>query len=806
MKKRLSLNDQALVIGGIQGEVQNSFLAEEHRVLVQQQPVDLEPIFHPFTLNILSGELPSFNLQQRSDSRKAVRVVYIRLWFSRENKLKWQEIDFLRELSIVKNPVSFLILGNKATIMHILGVDPDDVSIVKNVLKAKFPNIECDSGVNPFFEFSHVLKFASNEERGFGLRDSYLPSAYWRSLSLDENNKSSPLLSLYASLSSLGEDELGIYQVLVKPTVYPWHKNILSLIETEAEIAKYGKISLSKCYYPDFGNKEKNKCKLDSPILAVAIRIAVFLKRPNTEDALNSLSLVFKNFQFSGENLNYLDKTDYKSIINTPEELISWIAAGIVYHSGYLFNTRETLGFFHFPTEEVLNNESYPVDKITGFRIPQKLRQVEGVELGYNDYTGERVIIKQPEGIRTNHTAIEGLINQGKSCLLANMCLDDIYKGHGVGFIDLHGDTLEAIIKEIPEERIEDVVYFDPCDDEFELCYNPFMLKEGEDIGKRVDDLIVSVRSLYSGKDWGYLIESTLIPVFYTLLKGKNLNLSDARILLSKTKEGYRLRESVLPLIDNQEVKMFWTDLFERLPIPTIQRVLNKLSRFLLPQKVNRIFSQRKNLINFRTDIIDQKKIFLGYLPVGKLGSDCANILGSIIVSDFHNAGMSRQDIPFSQRHPYNLYLDECQRISVKSFEDSLRELRKYNIRLILAYQQKEQLSESIKLALGNVGTMIELGLDWDNAQRAFKEFFGQIEPNDLMRRNTGDGFVKMGNDIISIKTFPPKEINGNGFRDKVIQHSRAHYYVPVVHNKADNNSLLKENTQSNKRIVYDEI
>ena len=51
----------------------------------------------------------------------------------------------------------------------------------------------------------------------------------------------------------------------------------------------------------------------------------------------------------------------------------------------------------------------------------------------------------------------------------------------GVGFIDLHGDTLDAIIKEIPKERIEDVIYFDPCDDEFELCYNSSSLKEGKD-------------------------------------------------------------------------------------------------------------------------------------------------------------------------------------------------------------------------------------------------------------------------------------------------------------------------------------
>jgi len=801
MKKRISLNNRDLIIGGIQGEVQDSFFEHGLKVLLREQPVDLEPAFQPFSLNTLSGNMPSINLRQIPDFRKVDRIIYIQLWFSQESKSRWHEVDFLREMSIVKNPVSFLVVGNRKTIMHVLCVYLEDIAVVKSILKAKFPGIVCDIGPNPLLNRLCISNAAASKY-SFGLRDYYAFPAYWRILSLNENNKLSPLLSLYAGLSGLEEDELGIYQVVAKPTVYPWAKNILSFIDVEAEISRHGRVNSSLWYYPDFGNKEKNKCKLDSPIMAVAVRNAVISKSANIDLALDTLSLVFSNFQFSGESLNYLDKTDYKNIIRTIPELISWIAAGIAYHSGFLLNTREILNLFHFPTEEVVNNNNYAIDKLTGFRVPQELRQSEGVVLGYSEYAGERVIITQPEKIRANHTAIEGLINQGKSCLLVNMCLDDIYKGKAVGFIDFHGDAIEDVLDRIPEERIEDVIFFDPCDNEFEVCYNPFELREGEDIGKKVDDLVVSVRSLYSGKDWGHVIESTLIPVFYTLLKGKSLTLSDARSLLSKTKEGYKLRESLLPSIDNPEVRMFWIDLFERLPTQTVHRVLNKLSKFLLPEKVNRIFSQRKNLINFRSDIIDKKKIFLGYLPVGKLGSDCANVLGSTMVSDFYSAGMSRQNTPFLQRHPFNLYIDECQRISVKSLEDSLRELRKYNLRITMAYQQREQLNESNKLAIGNVGTTIYLGLDWDNAQRASKDSFGQIEHNDFMRRKTGDGFVKMFNDILSLKTFPLREKSGKGFKDIIIQYSREHYYVPIVHK---NDTRLKKR-QDYRRAAYDEI
>jgi len=803
MKKRLSLNDQALVIGGIQGEVQDSFLAEGHRVLLERQPTDLEPVFHPFTLNTLSGVLPSFNLKQRLDPRKAVRVVYMQLWFPQENKLKWQEVDFLRELTMVMNPISFMILGNKTAIMHIIGVDPPGVSIVKNVLKARFPAIDCDSGVDPFGKFSNVLE--SSSDYSFGLRDYYPHPAYWRSLTFDENNKSSPLLSLYAALSSLAEDELGIYQVIIKPTVYPWPKNILSLIETEAEAAKYGNVNLSRWYYQGFGNKEKNKCKLDSPILAAAIRYAVISKRTNTENALNALSLVVRNFQFSGENLNYLDKTDYKGIINAPSELMTWVASGIVYHGGFLFNTREMLGFFHFPAEEILKNESYPIDRITGFRVPQELRQSEGVVLGYSDYAGERVIITQPERVRKNHSAIIGRIDQGKSAEMVNMAIDDIRKNRGVAFFDSHGPHVHILARQIEREAIKKTIYLTFCDNEYVPCCNFF--KDGNNIDKIVDDNVLRFKCLYPANAWGQNIEDILRRCFYAIAVTPGLSLSDVRMLLAKNSEGQKLRRYILPFLKNKEEELFWEEDFRH--IVSIERVASKLTLFLQPERARRIFSQKENKINFR-EIIDNGMILLVDLRSGVLGNDLTNILGSCLFSSFYNAAMSRMDLINDETSdteigvPFNLYIDEFHRYPTKSLEHSLRELRKFNVRLILAFQQKEYMNEAIKSAMGNIGTWIVLSLGWEDAQQMFKEFYGMVDVNSLMRRTTGNAYLKVADyNIVNMKTFgPPKEI-GKGFLDEIKQNSFERYYTKV---SKDTGNLVISEAMNKKRAIYDEI
>ena len=59
---------------------------------------------------------------------------------------------------------------------------------------------------------------------------------------------------------------------------------------------------------------------------------------------------------------------------------------------------------------------------------------------------------------RRRHMYLLGKTGMGKTTMLENMMLADIYAGHGVAIVDPHGDTAEKIINYIPPERINDVV------------------------------------------------------------------------------------------------------------------------------------------------------------------------------------------------------------------------------------------------------------------------------------------------------------------------------------------------------------
>ncbi|HMB65632.1 MAG TPA: DUF87 domain-containing protein, partial [Patescibacteria group bacterium] len=96
----------------------------------------------------------------------------------------------------------------------------------------------------------------------------------------------------------------------------------------------------------------------------------------------------------------------------------------------------------------------------------------EGIVLGYNSYRGVEKDVRIKRDDRRRHTYIIGKSGTGKSSFIANMAIQDIRNGEGVGVLDPHGDLVEDIIKRIPPERAEDVIVFAPGDTERPLGLN----------------------------------------------------------------------------------------------------------------------------------------------------------------------------------------------------------------------------------------------------------------------------------------------------------------------------------------------
>src|ERR1700734_2244309 len=85
--------------------------------------------------------------------------------------------------------------------------------------------------------------------------------------------------------------------------------------------------------------------------------------------------------------------------------------------------------------------------------------------IGYHNFRGnsdQKFGVKVDD--RRRHVYVVGKTGVGKSTLLENMAIADIQSGKGIAVIDPHGELAEKLLDFVPEERLSDVIYFDPSD------------------------------------------------------------------------------------------------------------------------------------------------------------------------------------------------------------------------------------------------------------------------------------------------------------------------------------------------------
>jgi len=86
------------------------------------------------------------------------------------------------------------------------------------------------------------------------------------------------------------------------------------------------------------------------------------------------------------------------------------------------------------------------------------------VVLGRNHHHGTETAIGLSAEERARHVYIIGGTGNGKTTMMQYAILQDIIDGRGVAVIDPHGDLAANLLKHIPENRMKDVIYFNPDD------------------------------------------------------------------------------------------------------------------------------------------------------------------------------------------------------------------------------------------------------------------------------------------------------------------------------------------------------
>lgn len=249
---------------------------------------------------------------------------------------------------------------------------------------------------------------------------------------------------------------------------------------------------------------------------------------------------------------------------------------------------------------------------------------------------------------RRYHTFILGKTGSGKTSLLRNILIQDIALGHGVAVLDPHGDLADDLLNHIPPSRIKDVVFFNPADAAYPIGFNVLANVNPENRHLVASGVVGAFKAIW-GDSWGPRLEYILYAAVAALCECQNVSLLGVqRILADK-----RYRQWVIRQVKDTAVRNFWAAEFEsydrRFLAEVISPIQNKIGQILIGPLRN-TFGQVRSKIDFRF-MMDHSRIFIAKISKGLLGADKANLFGSLLVTQFQLAAMSRASGNASSRN-----------------------------------------------------------------------------------------------------------------------------------------------------------
>jgi hypothetical protein len=369
------------------------------------------------------------------------------------------------------------------------------------------------------------------------------------------------------------------------------------------------------------------------------------------------------------------------------------------------------------------------------------LRATQGVVIGSADAQGQDLVILTEEA-RSSHVAIVGATRTGKSTLLMNIVLQNMLQGHGAAILDPHGDLARDILSLVPPERMEDVIYFDPADEQYPVAFNPL------EAGGARPSLNVSVLSTVFRLFWAEYLGPRMLNILryamLSLMETPGATLADVVRMLTSAE----YRQRIVPGLRNAAAREFWESRFDTWTpgrqAEATEPILNKLDAFLADPLLRRILAQPHSAFDLR-QVMDQRKILICNLSRGLLGDENAYLLGVLILAKLQLAALSRASLPIEERQIFYIYIDEFQRFRAGIFQEMLAEAAKFKISLVTANQYLDQLSPETRQAiLGIVGTLISFRVGQADAQVLKSYFAPSCTPEDLQRLDNYHAYARL--------------------------------------------------------------
>lgn len=687
--------------------------------------------------------------------------------------------------AVKRERVSFEIAVLKKRIGFYVWVPKYLVSFVEEQIYAQYPSVQISEV--PDYTISEEQEFATTLVAEMQLtHNDVLPIKTFQSFEVD------PLAAITATLAKFEDDEEAWIQMLIKPAAHQWHhkserylaglksgktsttgivKMLWAPPETSSQPAKLAEHEQVRAS----GAEEKSqKLAFESQVRVVY--------RGNANDQTAKLRMQSIIASYKQFNTTYLNGFESKRIVSDPF-LVAHYRSRAFNRSGYILNIEEVATLYHLPhttveTPYILWATSQTAEPPANLPIVTSEYRGDVSPIAATNFRGHNTMFGLPRSDRGRHMYIIGQTGVGKSGLLELMTISDIYSPYGFAVIDPHGDYALNVLRRIPAERAEDVIYFNPADTDFPMAFNPMEVSDPKLKTHTCSELIGVLKRMF--ESWGPRLEYILRYSLLALLDYPEATMLDVtRILTDK-----KFRQEVLKYVQDPVVRNFWTVEFaswnDKFAAEAVAPVLNKVGAFTANPLVRNIIGQPKSSFNIR-QIMDERKILIVNLSRGLVGEDNASLLGALLVTKIQLAAMSRADVSAGQREPFYLYVDEFQNFATDSFATILSEARKYGLNLTVANQYIAQMPMEVKDAVfGNVGSIIAFRTSADDSRTLLKYFEPRFEEHDLIHMHNRHFVISMTIEGEKVAAFSAISLNLPPIKGDqsqyIVEHSRALY------------------------------
>lgn len=355
---------------------------------------------------------------------------------------------------------------------------------------------------------------------------------------------------------------------------------------------------------------------------------------------------------------------------------------------------------------------------------------------------------KVSQKVRRFHAYVVGLTGRGKSKFLQNCIVQDVITGRGCAVVDPHGDLAKDVLRTLissgyfsDDTAYDRILYVAPRRRDYIIPFNvlarPDADTETYEIAQRVISAFMRTwsRTLLEPPRFQQIMRSALATLIET---GETL-CSLYRLLTDEDFRALHLQKIADPKVA-ADCQTFFHNEFDQWGknrTTMMSSTTNKVSALTDNPSIFYMLGQRDNQLNIRR-IMDQGKVLL--VDLGDCDEETKRLFGTLIVTGFEQAALSRSRAPLEARTPYYLYIDEfqdfaCHPGAAETFSQMLSQVRKFGLHMILANQSIAQLSTGLQTALGNAQTIVTFRISRADAE-ALARVLGEVNTQAVKHEN----------------------------------------------------------------------